>query len=223
MNATIETSQTYGRTAVKTTIAGSGIEAAGGAAAVVLAILGLVNIAPEDMLPIAAIVVGAALLAQAGLLAAGASAIVSRENMGRREQAEFEGGVGAEALAGGAAVVLGILSLLGIEAGVLMSVAAIVLGAGLVLESGAMSRLNMLDDPRDARMTARIAARRAVVGSESAQVLVGIAAVVLGILALIGFDPMVLNLVAMLAVGVSIVLSGAALGGKMASLLSTGR
>ena len=72
MNATIETSQTYGRTAVKTTIAGSGIEAAGGAAAVVLSILGLVNIAPEDMLPIAAIVVGAALLAQAGLLAAGA-------------------------------------------------------------------------------------------------------------------------------------------------------
>lgn len=224
MSTMLETSQSDDRKIVKTTIAGSSIEAAGGAAAVVLAILGLSNIAPDEMLPIAAIVVGAALLAQAGLLATGASSIVSREHMARREKLEFGGGVSAEALAGCAAIVLGILTVVGLDAHVLMSVAAIVLGAGLIIESGAMSRMNVLDDARDApQVTARTATRRAVVGTESAQVLVGLAAAVLGILALIGFDPTTLNLVAMLAVGVSILLSGVALSGKMASLLSMSR
>lgn len=219
MNTTLETSQTQGRKLVKTTMTGSGIEAAGGAAAVVLAILGLAHVSPEHMLPVASIVVGVALLAQAGLLANGASDVVSREAMGRREKMEFEGGISAEALAGGAALVLGILSLIGLDAGVLMSVAAIVLGVGLVLESGATSRLNRLDDaPATPRSTT---ARRAVAGTEGAQMLIGLAAVVLGILALIGLDPMELSLVAMLAVGVSILLSGAALGGKMAGMLST--
>ena len=222
MSTMLETSQTDPRKLVKTTMTGSGIEAAGGAAAVVLAILGLAHVAPEHMLPVASIVVGAALLAQAGLLANGASDVVVREAMGRRDKMEFEGGIGAEALAGGAAVVLGILSLIGLDANVLMSVAAIVLGVGLVLESGATSRLNRLDDAGDMPSTARsTTARRAVAGTEGTQMLIGLAAIVLGILALIGLDPMVLNLIAMLVVGVSILLSGAALGGKMASMLAT--
>lgn len=217
MDTITEMSQTYSRKAIKTTIAGSSIEAVGGAAAVVLAILGLVHVAPDFMLPISAIVIGVALLTQASLFAAGASVFIAREGMGRREKLEFEGGFGAEALAGCAAIVLGILSLAGSHEAVLMAVAAIVLGAGLVLESGATSRVNVLDDARE-NPAAHRAARRTVAGTEGAQVLVGVAAIVLGILALIGFVPIVLNLVALLAIGVSVLLSGGAVGGKMAVL-----
>ncbi|MBN9405044.1 MAG: hypothetical protein J0I00_06440 [Burkholderiales bacterium] len=219
MTTLLETSQTDARKLVKSTLTGSGIEAVGGAAAAVLAILGLAHVAPGHMLSISAIVIGLALLAQAGVLANGASDVVAREAMGRRDKMEFEGGIGAQALAGGAALVLGILSLIGLNAGVLMSVTAIVLGVGLVLESGATARLNRLDDgaPASARGTRT---RRAVAGSEGVQMLIGVAAIVLGILALIGLDATTLNLVAMLAVSVSILLSGAALGGKMAGMLA---
>ncbi|MCG3189853.1 MAG: hypothetical protein LKCHEGNO_02364 [Burkholderiaceae bacterium] len=203
----------------KTMTAGSTAEALGGAAAVVLAIVGLAGIAPEYMPAIAAIVVGAALLAQASLIAAEAREIEAREHLGGTQKLEFEGGISSEALAGGVAIVLGILALLGIGSEVLVSIAAIVIGAALILEFGAMNRLNALDVPNGKHLTVRRMARRAVMGSEGAQMLVGLAAVVLGILALIGVGTAVLNLVALLAIGVAILLAGTALGGRSASLL----
>lgn len=208
----------YDRKVMRTVATGSTLGALAGAAAVVLAILGLADIEPHYMLAIAAIVVGAALLAQAGFVAAEASTIAGTEQLGRTGKAEFEGGISAEALAGGAAIVLGILALLGIDPRVLMSVTAIVLGTGLILETGATTRLNSLNVAGDEHAVARRVSRRAVAGSEGAQVLVGLAAIVLGILALVGFSPMVLNLVALLAIGAAILLGGAALGGRAVSL-----
>ncbi len=52
-------------------------------------------------------------------------------------------------------------------------------------------------------------------GGLSAQVLVGIGAIILGILALIGFATQVLNLIAMLALGCSTLLSGSAVASRV--------
>ena len=203
----------------KAMTAGSTVEALAGVAAVVLAIVGLAGIAPHDMPAIAAIVVGAALLAQASFVAAEAREIELRGHLGTTQKLEFEGGVGAEALAGGVAIVLGILALLGIGSEVLVSISAIVIGAALILECGATNHINALDVGNGKHLTARRIARRAVTGTEGAQMLVGLAAIVLGILALAGVETGGLNLIALLAIGVSILLSGAALGGRSASLL----
>ncbi|MBE7426702.1 MAG: hypothetical protein HS106_11785 [Ideonella sp.] len=203
----------------KTMTAGSAVEALGGAAAVVLAIVGLAGIAPEYVSAVAAIVVGAALLAQASFIAARAREIESREHLSGARKLEFEGGVSSEAVAGGVAIVLGILALLGIGSDALVAISAIVIGAALILECGAMNRINALDVANGQHLTARRIARRAVIGSEGAQMLIGLAAVVLGILALVGVGTPVLSLVALLAIGVAILLGGTALGGRSASLL----
>ncbi|HZP87922.1 MAG TPA: hypothetical protein VFB54_13990 [Burkholderiales bacterium] len=200
------------RQVVKAMATGSTLEALGGAAAVVLAILGLARIAPNYMLPIAGIVIGATLLAQGGLSTAEASRLVSGADT--TQKVEVEGGFGAEGLAGAAAIVLGILALISIDPLVLMSVSAIVLGAGLLLEGAgvaAMARTAVIDETMSGAHTTH----NVMAGSAGAQVLVGLAAIVLGILALVGLNSIVLDLVAMLAIGAGMLLSGAALGGRM--------
>ncbi len=49
--------------------------------------------------------------------------------------------------------------------------------------------------------------------------LVGIAAVVLGIIALVGIDPVLVTLVALLVVGASVLFSGTAVSSRMASVM----
>jgi hypothetical protein len=51
------------------------------------------------------------------------------------------------------------------------------------------------------------------------QMLVGFAAIILGILAFIGFVPVIMLLVAMLSIGVANFISGAAISGKMFSVI----
>lgn len=198
---------------------GSTIEALGGVAAVVLAIVGLANISAGYMVAIAAIVLGGALLLQGGLVAAEYNEILSRFEGG--PYAEFGGGLGAEALAGISAIVLGILALFGLDPQVLMSIAAIVLGAGLVLSSGVAMRLNSVKiEISRGTAEAKTAAHEAVSAASFTQIFVGLGAVILGVLALIGLSPMTLSLVAMLGVGASALLSGGALFGRMLSLFS---
>jgi hypothetical protein len=58
-------------------------------------------------------------------------------------------------------------------------------------------------------------AQEALSAASFTQVVVGMGAVILGVLAVIGISPMILSLVAMLAVGGSAVLSGGALFGRI--------
>lgn len=197
---------------------GSTIEAVGGVAAVILAIVGLAHIATLSMEATAAIVLGAALFLQGGLVAAEYNEILNRFQGG--PYAEFGGGLGAEALAGISVVVLGILAAFGIDAQNLMAIAAIVLGAGLVLSSGVTSRLASVKiDMSRGTAEAKTAAQEAVSAASFTQIFVGIGAVILGVLALLEISPLVLTLVAMLAVGAATLLSGGALFGRMWSLI----
>jgi hypothetical protein len=212
---------TYPQKQIQYAVAGgSGTEALGGAAAAVLAILGLSGVFPAFMMSIAAIVLGVALLFQGGAVAAEYRRLMDASSeQGRVAQLELGGGLGIEVLAGGCALVLGILALLGLASTILVSVATIVIGTGVLLSSGVLTRLN---DAKFAQaehsLTYEKLSHEAVSTSAALQVLVGVSALVLGILSLIGVQPHLLNLVAELAVGSAIFLSGSAIAGRMLNL-----
>jgi hypothetical protein len=196
---------------------GSTIEALGGATAVILAIIGLANMSTVYMLAISAIILGAALFLQGGLVAVEYNEILTRFEGG--PYVEFGGGLGAETLAGVSAMVLGILALFGLDAQNLMAVAAVVLGAGLVMSSGVTMRLNSVKiEISGGSSAAKTAAHEAVSAGAFTQIFVGLGALILGVLALLGISSLTLSLVAMLGIGASTLLSGGALTGRMWSL-----
>lgn len=198
---------------------GSTVEALGGVAGIVLAILGLASIQTDYMLAVAAIVIGVTLVAQSALTGSEYSDILTKS--GGRMKAGFEGELGAEAMAGAAAIVLGILGILGMHPMVLGSVAVIVLGVGFLLGSGVNSRLNAIElEFGGQHEFAKKVARGMASGAVGAQVLVGLAAVILGILAIVGIDAQILVLTALLILGASALLSGGTLGSKMFSMLA---
>ncbi|ADJ27336.1 hypothetical protein [Nitrosococcus watsonii] len=202
-------------------VGGSITAAAGGVATIILSILGLVHIEPLLMAPIAAIVMGTGLLSESGALAAEYSEILSKTRQNRWRKVEFGSGFSAEMLAGIAVITLGILSLLNLEPLVLLPVSVIALGVCLLLSTGTKALLNSMrleipENHRKAEMVAHTTLRGAI----WVQLVVGLVAIVLGILALAGWVPPILTLVAMLAIGTSILLSGAAVSARMLSAYS---
>lgn len=198
--------------AVREIQGGSTTEAIGGAGAVVLAILGLIGVLPMVMTSVSAIAAGVALFIIGGVLARRYSRAIMAGGSGRTQR-DVMGGMGMEALAGLAGLVLGVLALLGVSPMLLLSTAAIVLGAALLMASGAMARLEnvMRWESYDAGGSKAHDAVYAATGSE---VIVGVGAVVLGILALTGHDPLTLVLIALLSIGASVLLSGSSLAAR---------
>jgi hypothetical protein len=204
---------------MKVAAGGSITEALCGAAVVVLAILGLAGTLPGYMASVGTIAFGVALLAQGGAIAARYSRLLRETSpQGWDARAELGGGMGAEFLAGGAGVVLGILGLLGIGTAVLIPIAVIVFGGALLLGSGASVDLGTLTTSDAYGRFAHIS-RQATAAASGAQVLIGIAAIILGILALVGIEPVPVTLVALLVLGASVLFSGTAISSRMASLL----
>lgn len=199
---------------------GSMVEAIAGAAAVVLAILGLAGLLPTYLLSIAAIAVGVALLFEGGAIAVRYSRLLNETAGSRISSAELGGGMGVEVIGGVSGIVLGILALLGLAPMTLTAVAAIVFGGTLLLSSGTATRLNCLAiDCHGLPDTTRRVAREAVFAAASVQVLVGLGGGILGLLALLGIHPMLLTLIAMLSLGGSVLLSGSAISNKMLGVL----
>jgi hypothetical protein len=182
---------------------------------------------------IATIVFGAALLIQGGTMLTEYTKLVFPS--GAVEPAEEGmGGAGLSALflVGSAGIVLGVLSLIGIEAVTLTAVAVIAFGGALLLSSNSVWHLY-----RAKQVTHRIGATRTLSGSEilagqmasgsaAVQCLAGIAAIVLGILAVTGIRPEILTLVGLLVLGATVLLTGTTLSGAAMSFMepvSTGR
>ncbi len=204
---------------IKVVAGGSITEAICGAATVVLAIIGLAGTLPGYMASIATIAFGVALLAQGGAIAARWSRLLRETQPYEWDtRTELGGGMGAEFLAGGAGVVLGILGLLGIYTATLIPIAVIVFGGALLLGSGATADLGSLYAPTAHERFAHVT-RQITLAASGAQMLVGVGAIVLGIIALVGVDPVVITLVALLVVGASVLLSGAAVSSRMASVM----
>jgi hypothetical protein len=199
--------------------AGATTEAIGAAAAIVLAIIGLAGLLTDPVMAVATIVLGAAVLMDAAGVSARYKRIVGALSAGedsRVARAEIGGGISAGTIGGITGVVLGILALLGIAPTSLCSVALIVLGGALLFGSAEKKRLASLHTSRFALSDrTRHAIDEAIEAAAGGDLMVGIGAVVLGILALLGLAPATLVLVGYLGVGAALLLSGSAFGARM--------
>jgi hypothetical protein len=210
------------RTSAEIVAGGSTGELIGGAGAVVLAIVGLAGIMPTWMAAIGAIALGGALLMRGVVAAARYSALLEETAGSRATAEEFGNGIGAEVVGGTAGIVLGILALLNIAPLVLLPVAAIVFGGTMLLGCGANARVNSLviDRPCYAFTDhSRRIAGDILAAANGAQALVALGTIVLGIVALLNPLHLMLSLIAFLAAGASVLLSGGAVTGKMVTLL----
>lgn len=197
----------------KTVATGSGVEAVAGGAALVLAILGLAGLLPMVLASIAVIAAGAAFLFDGAAVAARHRRLALEAGGG---EAEIETGMSTEIIGGLAGIALGILALIGIETVALLAISAIVFGGTLLFGSPAVYRASRAEP---GNQIVDEMARQTTAGAAGAQALVGIGAVTLGILALVGIMPQTLVLVAVLCIGGAALLSGGALTSKMVSLL----
>jgi hypothetical protein len=196
---------------------GGGIIALAG---VVLAIVGLASDYPRWLLGAATIAVGISFLIEGAAIASRLSELLHETTAGRVEMGELGTGVTGETLAGIVGIVLGILGSLNVYPNVVLPIAAIVYGAGLILGAGANLRINeLIVVHREDTVAARQAIRQAVLATTGLQVFVGLAAVILGIVALAGSYPITLSLVAMLLIAGAFVLSDTAIAGRLMSVL----
>ncbi|WP_026223119.1 hypothetical protein [Methylocystis rosea] len=203
------------------------IDAIGGVATVIIAIVGLSGVNAPMMASIGTIVFGVALLIQGGTMLSEYAQIIFPAGS-RTTNVEGFGGSSLSVvfLVGAAGIVLGVLSLLGIEPATLTPVAAIAFGSALLLSSNAVWQLHVLSQEslrsRD-QMGAggsEILASEMAFGSAGIQALSGLAVIVLGILAIAGAaNDLTLNLVALLALGATIVFTGGSLSATLLSFM----
>jgi hypothetical protein len=194
------------------------VDALGGIATIVLAIIALAGVSPGIMPAIATIVFGAALLIQGGTMLSEYSHIIFPTGAASPSMEYFGGGsLSAVFLVGAAGVVLGVLALLGIAPASLTAIAIIAFGSALILSSNSVRHLYLLkasasrmDGPQ---IASEFVAGEMTASSAGVQTLAGLAAIILGILAIAGHDPAVLTLVALLVLGATVVLTGSTLSG----------
>jgi hypothetical protein len=197
------------------------LDAIGGIATAVIAIVGLTGFHPEVMAAIATIVFGAALLIEGGTLLTEYVAVMPALGAGAAAETG-DGGISLMFLAGVGGIVLGILALLGIAAPVLTSVSVIAFGAALLLSSGSLKHLFRMQAAARgamARSGTDIVAGEMASGSSGVHLLTGIAAIVLGILSVAGARPGILTLTSLLIIGVGFIVSGSSLTGLMMSFM----
>jgi hypothetical protein len=184
---------------------------------VVLAILGLAGVLREDLAAIAVIGLGVLLIfAGANVVLRYTELLYEAGATTNAHSTEVSRGITAEFIAGIAGVVLGILALLRIVPMTLMSSAVITYGATLLLTSRECAWLTSISKENEVVQQLMHSMGMTVAG---AQVLVGLGALVLGILGVIGIEPIILVLVALLAVGASMLLRSSFAGGFMQDLL----
>lgn len=203
------------------------VDAVGGIATIVLAIIALTGVHDMTLAGIATIVFGVALLIQGGTMLteytrmsspAGASAMGEEIGSG--------GGLSALFLVGIAGIVLGVLALLNMYAQTLISIAVIAFGAGLLLSSNSVwhlyrsKRSSHRLGGMQAASSGEIFASEMAAGSAIMQSLAGLAAGILGILAVTGTaNPAILALVGLLVLGAAVLLTGSSLSAMVMGLM----
>jgi hypothetical protein len=204
------------------------MDAIGGIATAVLAIIGLAGWHPELLAGVATIVFGAALLIQGGTLLSEYSMAVRPVGALQTASDAFSGdGLAAMFPVAIAGIVLGILALLGIAPYVLTSVSVIAFGAALMLSAQSVRRLYRLQaEMRRVSVSGssvrEFLAGEMAAGSAGIQFVAGLAALVLGIIAVVMAGTIrneVLTLVALLIVGLTNIISGSALSGLVLSFM----
>jgi len=203
------------RELAEATVGATSIGALTGAAAAILAIVGLAGGLPFYMMTVATIVLGAGLFADGTALGT-AVGTLDAEGV---DEGGATGGFALQGLAGAAAVVFGILSLIGVLPGVLVPIAILTMGGALAFGGPARAEMNLSAlEWSGANRSMRRAATQAVRTSAGLLTLVGLGSITLGILALVHmpYAPTMV-LVALLAIGGTLLLGDSVLLGKMGS------
>lgn len=184
-------------------------EALVGLGALAMAIIGLAHIYPWLLASVATIALGAAFVFEAGDVGRRFSFLAKEEQTMRPETWSAWGGMTAGFLAGCAGIALGVLAILKIVPHTLVPVAIIVYGTALVMDSGTQSSLSDLENEHfGVRGMSQEIARESATSLSGIQMLVGLGAITLGILAIIKIAPETLCLVALLAIGAAVLLAG---------------
>jgi hypothetical protein len=219
-------SVTYGETLAREPAAYGGFaDAIGGIATIVLAIFGLAGKFPDLLAGVATIVFGVALLIEGGSMLSEYATIVFQPGEKRWSGGYFGGNtLAAVFLVGATGIVLGILALIKIHPEVLIPVAIIAFGAALVMSSNAVWHLYVakraaITSGTESQQGGEILASEMASGSAGMQALAGLAAVVLGILAIATAADVTLFLVAFLVLGATLMFTGSTLSGAVLSLM----
>jgi hypothetical protein len=182
-----------------------------GCGTLALGVLGLLGVLPAIFLYLSVIAAGVAMVLEAGAFAYRFREVVRALSRTRGEEISVEGGISAEALSGVAAVVLGVLALIGVYSIVLASTAMVVIGAGLALDvipKARMTSFMQFNGQRDHIL----GMDGAVFAGAGGQLLLGLGVLVLGVLALAGVIPLRLDLIAAITAGCAILLGSGAIG-----------
>jgi hypothetical protein len=213
---TLMSSTDIGIIAKRESIAESLPELVAGLAVIVLTILGLASVSPSFLVEIATIVFGVGLLLYGSATLSQMSRLFV-DNGAADAVAGVSSGWSIVLLAGAAGIVLGILALLGVSSIQLVAIAVIAFGASLLISSNANMRLRIL---LGATATPNSPIERLVrdtaADTAGLQTMTGLSAIVLGILALSGFAPTTLVLIALLGLGCFATMSSAFIAGAFA-------
>jgi hypothetical protein len=197
-------------------------EGAAGIATIVLGVIALAGVNAGVLASIVTIIIGVGLIVQAFNAAAenskqftvsGTTAAVAAGGAERGSE------VMIDVAAGVTGIILGILALVGINAPHLLPAALILFGGALIL-SGAAAAQGRTAMTTTASGTAVQVSYQGSAAMAGLQILVGFAAVILGILALIFETSWVLTLVGFIAVGAAMLLVSATFSGAVVRLFT---
>lgn len=195
-------------------------EGAAGIATIVLAVIALAGIKVEALASITTIVIGIALIVQAfNNVAEHWKAAMDNPAMAQ-QRGQIGGEVMVNCLSGISGIVLGILALVGANAVHLVPAALVVFGGALLLSGGVSMWLAAVPMVPSAGQT-QVVFYEGSAAASGMEILVGIAAIVLGILSLIMTATWVLVLVGFIAVGAALLMVGAAFSGAVLHLFTS--
>jgi hypothetical protein len=195
---------------VRALAAESTSEALAGAAALVLAIIGLAGMASMYMMTIGVIALGVAFLfdGAVALTRAWNGAGAGTETMAA---GAADNQLSAEVLGGAAGVVLGVLALIGIVPQILCSCAILVFGACMLVATGGEGSTRRWHTAPGDEMKMVQADAESTFSESGTRPLVALAAIVLGLLAIVNIASTLLTLIGVLVLGASFVINGPAM------------
>jgi hypothetical protein len=195
-------------------------EGAAGIAAIVLAVIALAGISAPILAAIITIVIGVGLMVQAFNSAAEGSRAMSAGLAVNGPMTDIGGEVMVDCLTGITGIVLGVLALVGINAPHLIPVALIIFGGALLLGGAIAMRPKAASVAPAAPGQVQVVSYQGSAAVGGMEIMVGIAAIVLGILSLIFMTSWVLVLVGFIAVGAALLMVSTTFSGAVARMFT---
>lgn len=197
-------------------------EGAAGIAVIVLTIIGLAAVEPAILASVATIVIGVGLIIEAANTGIEYSRVTSQSvQAGAVETAQLGSDVSVELMAGIAGIVLGVLALL--AAGKLLALlpaALVVFGGAMLLAGFSATSISAVRGMESAAGGRIVTMESELAPARGLQVLIGVAAIVLGILSFVVPAAGTLLLVGLLVVGAGLLATSANFTRSFIKLLS---